>query len=80
MCLYLQRGLLAYNKSVIGGDLESWDALFDSQFKGRAAMQNDFGPTFTNTAIYLKQSGKQDIDNPSDMTKAEVDGVAGWSI
>ena len=71
---------LAYNKSVIGGDLESWDALFDSQFKGRAAMQNDFGPTFTNTAIYLKQSGKQDIDNPSDMTKAEVDGVAGFLV
>ena len=71
---------LAYNKTVIGGDLDSWEALFDSQFKGRAAMQNDFGPTFTNTAIYLKESGKQDIDNPSDMSESEVAGVAGFLI
>lgn len=71
---------LAYNHSVIGSDLNSWEALFDSQFRGRAAMQNDFGPTFTNTAIYLKQSGKQDIDNPSDMTEAEVKGVAQFLI
>ncbi len=71
---------LAYNHSVIGSDLNSWEALFDSQFRGRAAMQNDFGPTFTNTAIYLKQSGKQDIDNPSDMSEAEVKGVAQFLI
>lgn len=71
---------LAYNRSVIGSDLDSWEALFDKQFRGRAAMQNDFGPTFTNTAIYLKQSGKQDIDNPSDMSKDEVKGVAQFLI
>ena len=63
---------LAYNHSEIGAELNSWEALFDEQFKGRAAMQNDFGPTLTNTAIYLKESGKQDIDNPSDMSAAEV--------
>lgn len=71
---------LAFNHSVIGEELSSWEALFDSQFRGRAAMQNDFGPTFTNTAIYLKQSGKQDIENPSDMTEAEVKGVAQFLI
>ena len=71
---------LAYNHSKIGADLDSWEALFDSQFKGRAAMQNDFGPTLTNTAIYLKQSGKQDIVNPSDMTPAEVKGVCQFLI
>jgi hypothetical protein len=26
-------------------------ALFDSQFKGYAAMQNDSGPTLTTTAV-----------------------------
>lgn len=71
---------LAYNYTEIGEDLNSWEALFDSQFRGRAAMQNDFGPTFTNTAIYLKQSGKQDIVDPSDMTEAEVKGVAEFLI
>ena len=63
---------LAFNHGVIGEELTSWEALFDSQFRGRAAMQNDFGPTLTNTAIYLKQSGKGSIDNPSDMTEDEV--------
>jgi len=71
---------LAYNYDKIGADLTSWEALFDSQFKGRAAMQNDFGPTLTNTAIYLKESGKQDIDNPSDMSPGEVKGVCQFLI
>ncbi|MFP6699955.1 MAG: spermidine/putrescine ABC transporter substrate-binding protein [Alphaproteobacteria bacterium] len=71
---------LAYNYDKIGAELTSWEALFDSQFKGRAAMQNDFGPTLTNTAIYLKQSGKQDIDNPSDMNPGEVKGVCQFLI
>ena len=71
---------MAYNHSVIGADITSWEMLFDAQFKGRVAMQNDFGPTLTNTAIYLKQSGKQDIENPSDMTAAEVKGVCQFLI
>ena len=32
------------------------------------------GPTLTTTAVYLKESGKQDIVNPSDMSKSEVRG------
>ncbi len=71
---------LAYNHSVIGEELTSWEALFDEQFKGRAAMQNDFGPTLTNTAIYLKQTGRQDIEDPADMTPDEVKGVAQFLI
>lgn len=71
---------LAYNHDVIGEELTSWEVLFDKQFKGRAALQNDFGPTLTNTAIYLKQSGKLDIDNPSDMSEAEVKGVCQFLI
>ena len=65
---------LAYNHSEIGEDLNSWAALFDAQFKGRAAMQNDFGPTLTNTALYLKETGAQDIEDPSDITLAEGKG------
>lgn len=71
---------LAYNHDEIGETLSSWEVLFDEQFKGRAALQNDFGPTLTNTAIYLKQSGKQDIENPSDMSEAEVKGVCQFLI
>ncbi|EFL87545.1 PotD/PotF family extracellular solute-binding protein [Ahrensia sp. R2A130] len=71
---------LAFNHEKVGEELTSWEALFDEQFRGRAAMQNDFGPTLTNTAIYLKQSGKQDIVNASDMTEDEVKGVCGFLI
>jgi len=71
---------LAYNHGKVGGDLGSWEALFDSQFRGRAAMQNDFGPTLTNTAIYLKETGKQDIVDPSSMTPSEVKGVCQFLI
>jgi len=71
---------LAFNYAEIGEELNSWEALFDSQFRGRAAMQNDFGPTLTNTAIYLKQSGKGSIDNPSDMTEDEVRQTAEFLI
>ena len=71
---------LAFNYGEIGQELTSWEALFDSQFRGRAAMQNDFGPTLTNTAIYLKQSGKQDIMDPSEMTAKEVEWVCKFLI
>ena len=43
---------MAYNKSKVGGDIDTWDALFDSQFKGYAAMQNDSGPTLTTTGNF----------------------------
>jgi len=71
---------LAFNYDEIGEELTSWEALFDSQFRGRVAMQNDFGPTLTNTAIYLQQSGKQDIVDPSEMTPTEVEWVCKFLI
>ena len=66
---------MAYDYKVRGFHPTSWDVLFDSQFMGRVALQNDFGPTLTNMAIYLKQSGKIEIANPSDMTPGEVKAV-----
>lgn len=80
-CPYISNAdSLAFNYEKIGQELNSWEALFDSQFKGRAAMQNDFGPTLTNTAIYLKQSGKHDIKNPSEMSPKEVEWVCKFLI
>ena len=71
---------MAYNKAKIGGEINTWKALFDNQFKGYAAMQNDPGPTLTSTAIYLKETGNQDIVNPSDLSKSEVKGVCQFLI
>ena len=71
---------MAYDYKVLGFHPQSWEVLFDSQFKGRVALQNDFGPTLTNMAIYLKQSGKIEIDNASNMTPAEVKAVCQFLI
>ncbi len=71
---------LAFNFDEVGEELTSWEAAFSPEFKGRVALQNDFGPTFTNTAIYLKQSGQLDIKDPSNMTADEVQGVAEFLI
>ncbi|WP_226575015.1 ABC transporter substrate-binding protein [Acuticoccus sediminis] len=71
---------IAFDFDEIGEEVTTWEAIFSPEFKGRVSLQNDFGPTFTNTAIYLKQSGKLDITNPSDMTADEVAGVAEFLI
>ena len=71
---------MAYDYKALGFHPDSWEVLFDSQFKGRVALQNDFGPTLTNMAIYLKESGKIDIADASDMTPEEVKAVCQYLI
>jgi len=46
---------MAYDYKVLGFHPDSWGMMFDAQFKGRVALQNDFGPTLTNMGIYLKE-------------------------
>jgi spermidine/putrescine-binding protein len=71
---------MAYDYKALGFHPDSWGVMFDSQFKGWVALQNDFGPTLTTMAIYLKGSGKIEIDNPSDMTPSEVKAVCQFLI
>jgi spermidine/putrescine-binding protein len=71
---------LAYLPDKLNFTPDSWEPLFDSQFKGRVAMQDDFGPTLTNTAIYLKGSGKVEIKDPSNMEPNEVKAVCQFLI
>jgi spermidine/putrescine-binding protein len=71
---------LAYNKTELGQDYDSWAALFDPEFKGKVALQDDFGPTLTVTAIYLHESGQMSIKDRSNMTPDEVQGVAEFLI
>ncbi len=71
---------LAYDFKVLGFHPDSWGVMFDSQFKGRVALQNDFGPTLTNMAIYLKESGKIEIKDASDMLPKEVKAVCQFLI
>ena len=71
---------LAYDRDELGFDPDSWATLFDAEFKGRVAMQDDFGPTLTNTAIYLHESGQVEIKDRSNMTPDEVKAVAQFLI
>ena len=71
---------MAYDYKTLGFHPDSWSFLFDPEFKGRVALQNDFGPTLTTTAIYLRESGKVEIDNPADMTADEVKAVCQFLI
>ena len=71
---------MAYDFKALGFHPDSWGVMFDSQFKGRVALQNDFGPTLTNMGIYLKESGKIDIENPSSMKPDEVKAVCQFLI
>ena len=71
---------MAYDYKVLGFHPDSWGLMFDAQFKGRVALQNDFGPTLTNMGIYLKETGKIDIENPSNMKPDEVKAVCQFLI
>ncbi len=71
---------MAYDYKALGFHPDSWAVMFDSQFKGRVALQNDFGPTLTNMGIYLKGSGKIEIEDASDMKPKEVKAVCQYII
>ena len=71
---------LAYLPDELDFTPDSWAPLFDPAFKGRVAMQDDFGPTLTNTAIYLKESGKVEIKDASNMEPKEVKAVCQFLI
>ncbi len=71
---------MAYDYKALGFHPDSWGVMFDSQFRGRVALQNDFGPTLTNMAIYLQQSGKIEIKDASNMTPGEVKAVCQYLI
>ena len=71
---------MAYDYKALGFHPDSWGVMFDSQFKGYVALQNDFGPTLTNMAIYLKESGKIEIEDAADMKPDEVKAVCQFLI
>jgi spermidine/putrescine-binding protein len=71
---------MAYDYKALGFHPNSWGVMFDSQFKGRVSLQNDFGPTLTTMAIYLKDSGKVDIEDASNMKPDEVKAVCQFLI
>jgi spermidine/putrescine-binding protein len=62
------------------GALESYAALFDPQWKGFVALEDNFTTTGQKTALYLQKARLAAIKDPADMTPAEVKTVVDFLI
>lgn len=62
------------------GPLDSYSAMFDPQFKGYVALEDNYTTAGQKTALYLKHSGMADIKNPDDMTAEEFKTVIDFLI
>jgi putative spermidine/putrescine transport system substrate-binding protein len=62
------------------GKLDSYAALFDPQWKGYVALEDNYTTAAQKTALYLKSAGLAKINNPDDMTKDEFKSVIDFLI
>src|SRR5262245_16369349 len=62
------------------GKLDSYAALFDPQWKGYVALEDNYTTAGQKTALYLKKAGLAQIANPDDMTKDEFKTVIDFLI
>jgi hypothetical protein len=62
------------------GQLDSYAALFDPQFKGYVALEDNYTTAAAKTALYLKASGKANIANVDDMSADEIKSVVDFLI
>jgi spermidine/putrescine-binding protein len=62
------------------GKLDSYAALFDPQWKGYVALEDNYTTAAQKTALYLKKAGLAQISNPDDMTKEEFKTVIDFLI
>ena len=62
------------------GEIDSYAAVFDPALKGRTSMEDSWINSVIFTAIFLKESGEQSIDNPGDLAEEELTGVMEFLI
>lgn len=62
------------------GPLDSYAALFDPQWKGYVALEDNYTTAGQKTALYLKSAGLADIADPDDMTPEEFKAVIDFLI
>lgn len=62
------------------GELDSYGALFDPRFRGLVALEDNYTTAGQKTALYLKQSGLAEIEDPADMTPEELKVVIDFLI
>jgi putative spermidine/putrescine transport system substrate-binding protein len=64
-----------YNEKEVGGTLDSWASLFDSDYKGRVALINDPDIGFIDAGMAAKAAGKMTMKDLGDPTKKEIDDL-----
>jgi putative spermidine/putrescine transport system substrate-binding protein len=62
------------------GPLDSYAALFDPQWKGYVALEDNYTTAGQKTALYLKHANLAEIGNPDDMTAEEFKTVVDFLI
>ena len=62
------------------GSVDSFGALFDPQYAGYVALEDNYTTAGYKTAIHMKHAGIADIGNPVDMTKDEINTVVDYLI
>lgn len=71
---------IAYLPDETGREITSYGALFDDEFKGQTAIEDNYTTAGQKTAMYLKQNDMADIQNPRNMTPDEIEMVVDFLI
>jgi putative spermidine/putrescine transport system substrate-binding protein len=69
----------AYDENTTG-ELNSYEALFDDEWNGMTAIQDNWSEPVHKTALYLKHNNMADIDSPADMVPSEIETVIDFLI
>lgn len=62
------------------GPLDSYAALFDPQWRGQVALEDNFTTAGQKAALYLKSSGQAEIADPANMTEDEITTVVDFLV
>jgi spermidine/putrescine-binding protein len=71
---------IAYLPNETGGEVTSYGALFDDEYAGRVAIEDNYTTAGQKTAMYLKHHDIEDIENPRNMTESEFAAVVDFLI
>ena len=71
---------IAYLPNETNEEITSYGALFDDQYAGQVAIEDNYTTAGQKTAMYLKQNDIEDIDNPENMTASEFEAVVDFLI
>jgi spermidine/putrescine-binding protein len=71
---------IAYLPNETGAEITSYGALFDDEYAGKVAIEDNYTTAGQKTAMYLKHNDIEDIDDPANMTESEFEAVVDFLI